>query len=122
MIGILCDFCSGDAARWALPCDDLALRATGAYGTAVAALAGAWSACDACLTYIHNGDPDGLADHVTRAGLGPPALLRMTTASFRNDVFKALYRKVLPWLGPPRPLDEAVGAGGALHGEPGAQP
>jgi len=104
-------------------CDPLALRATGAYGTAVGALSGAWHACDACLPYIRSGDPDGLAAYVAWAGHGPPEILMLTTATFRRDVFAALYRKVLPWLGPPQPLGrEAVGVGGSLHGEPGAQP
>ena len=108
-----CDFCNGTEASWALDCDNLAAIASGAYGTAVAAQPGAWHACDACLPYIQRGDADGLADHVTRAGHGPPELLRMTSEAFRRDVFKALYRKVLPLLGAPVPLSrEAVGAGG----------
>ena len=72
MSGRICDFCNGTEASYALRCDDLALQATGTYGTAVAALSGAWHACDACLPFIERGDPDGLADYVTRAGHGPP--------------------------------------------------
>ena len=112
MSGILCDFCNGTEAAYALDCDDLALRATGPLGIASTTLAGAWNACGGCVPFVRNGDPDGLAAYVTRAALGPPELLRLTSEAFRNDVFKALYRKVLPWLGAPVPLCEAVGAGG----------
>jgi len=109
----ICDFCNGTAAAYALPCDAVAIRATGTHGTAQTTLSGDWNACLDCLTHIRNGDHDGLADFVTRAAHGPPELLRMTTAAFRRDVFRALYRKVLPWLGAPVPLArEAVGAGG----------
>jgi len=56
------------------------------------------------MPFIERGDYDGLADYVTRAALGPPAILKMTTTAFRNDVFKQLYKRVLPQLGTPRPL------------------
>jgi len=114
----VCDFCNSIKAAYALPCADLALQATGAHGTARTTLAGAWSACAECLTYVERGDSDGLADYVTEAAHGPPALLRMTTAEFRRDVFKQLYKRVLPQLGAPRPLAReaaTVGAGGALR-------
>jgi len=107
-----CDFCNGTEATCAMPCDNLAAIASGAHGTAVAALVGSWNACPDCMTYIRNGDPDGLAAYVAWAAHGPPALLRMTSEEFRRDTFAALYRKVLPLLGPPQPLREAVGAGG----------
>ena len=112
MIGILCDFCNDTTATHALHCDDLAAVASGTYGTAVAALSGAWNACGACLAYIEHGDPDGLAAYVARAAHGPPELLKMTSETFRRDVFRQLYARVLPWLGSPQPLLEAVGAGG----------
>ena len=113
MSGVVCDFCNGTEATHAMRCDPLAVRATGPIGVAVAALSGDWRACDDCLPFVQRGDPDGLANHVTMAANGPPELLRMTTETFRRDVFKALYRKVLPWLGAPQPLArEAVGAGG----------
>ena len=122
-MSVVCDFCNGTDATHAMPCDDLALRATGAYGTAQTTLAGAWRSCDACLPYIERGDPDGLAAYVARAAHGPPALLRMTTASFRRDVFSQLYRRVLPQLGAPQPLArEMVGVGGPLTSAPEAQP
>ena len=118
MSPLLCDFCNGGPAAYALDCDAVAMRATGTYGTAVGALSGAWNACDACLTYIERGDPDGLAAYVARAGHGPPEILRLTSEAFRNDVFKALYRKVLPWLGAPVPLGrETVGAGAPNRGQ-----
>lgn len=110
----VCDFCNGGEATYALPCDNLAAVASGAYGTAVAALSGAWNACADCLPFIQRGDHDGLADSVARAGHGPPELLKLTSEGFRRDVFKALYRKVLPWLGSPQPLAReaaAVGVG-----------
>jgi len=110
--GIICDFCNGTEASWALDCDNLAAIASGAHGTAVAALPGAWNACDDCLPYIQRGDPDGLANYVTMAANGPPELLRMTSEAFRRDVFRQLYKRVLPQLGSPRPLREAVGVGG----------
>ena len=115
MTAPICDFCNGTAAAWALDCENLAVLATGTHGAAVAALVGSWNACPACLTYIQSGDPDGLADYVARAGHGPPELLRMTTEAFRRDVFRQLYARVLPQLGAPQPLREAVGVGGALR-------
>lgn len=119
----ICDFCNGGAATHALRGDDLAAIARGTYGTVVAALSGAWHSCDACLPYVERGDTDGLADFVTRAAHGPPELLRLTSAEFRRDVFRQLYKRVLPQLGAPQPLGrEAVGAGGALPSEPGAKP
>ena len=118
MSGILCDFCNGGEATHALDCGDLALQASGPIGTVRTTLAGAWRSCDGCLPFIERGDPDGLADYVTRAAHGPPEILRMTSAAFRRDVFAALYRKVLPWLGPPQPLArEAVGVGAPNRGQ-----
>jgi len=109
----VCDFCNATAAAYALRCDDLAIRATGPHGTAQGTLAGDWLACGACLPFIERGDPDALADYVARAGHGPPELLRLTTETFRRDIFAQLYRRVLPLLGAPVPLArEAVGAGG----------
>jgi len=113
MIAPCCDFCNDITAAYALGCGDLALRATGARGTAQTTLSGAWNACGACLPFIERGDHDGLADHVTMAANGPPELLRMTTAEFRRDVFRQLYERLIPWLGEPVPLArEAVGARG----------
>jgi len=114
-----CDFCNAAWPSWSLPCADLILEATGDYGTASTTLAGDWGACDTCVIYIRNGDPDGLAAHVTRVAAGPPELIRMTTAAFRRDVFFQLYKRVLPQLGAPVPLREVVGAGGALAREGG---
>jgi len=115
---LLCDFCNGGPAAYALDCDAVAMRATGAHGVAVAALSGDWHCCSACLPFIERADPDGLADFVARAAHGPPELLRMTSEAFRSDVFKALYRKVLPWLGSPQPLGrEAVGVGAPNRGQ-----
>ena len=113
MSGVVCDFCNGAEAAYALDCDDLALRATGAHGTAQTTLAGAWHCCADCLPYIERADPDGLAAYVAWAAHGPPTLLKMTTEAFRRDVFRQLYARVLPRLGAPHPLArEAVGAGG----------
>jgi len=121
--GQTCDFCNSTEARWALRCDDVGVLARGAHGTAVATLAGAWTACDACMPFVERRDPDGLADYVVRAGHGPPALLRLTSEAFRRDVFYQLYKRVVPMLGPPQPLArEAVGGGGPLTSAPEAQP
>jgi len=102
-----CDFCNGADAAHALPCDPVAVRATGPHGTAQGTLVGDWNACGACLPFIERADPDGLADHVARAGHGPPAILKLTTAAFRRDVFCQLYRRVIPLLGPAVPLGRA---------------
>ena len=117
-----CDFCNGDAARWALRCDDVGALARGAHGTAVASLTGAWRACDGCLPFIQRADPDGLADRVARSVHGPPEILRMTTTAFRADVFRQLYRRVIPWLGSPRPLArEAATVGGDKRAQLGVE-
>ncbi len=117
----VCDFCCGADATHALPCDPVAVRATGPHGTAQGTLAGAWNACSRCLPYIQSGDPDGLADHVARAGHGPPAILKLTTTAFRRDIFAQLYRRLIPLLGAPVPLArEAAGVGEPLRAVDGA--
>ena len=110
----ICDFCNGTTARWALPCDPVAVRASGPHGTAHGTLAGDWNACGDCLPFIERGDPDALADYVARAGHGPPGILKMTTETFRRDVFYQLYRRVLPWLGPAVPLGRESAQGSKL--------
>jgi hypothetical protein len=113
-----CDFCNNTTARWALRCDDVGVLASGAHATAVAALTGAWNACGDCLLFVQRADSDGLADRVARSAHGPPEVVRMTTTAFRSDVFKALYKRVLPWLGSPQPLATVGANSPQVEGEP----
>src|SRR5215213_1481129 len=105
-----CDFCGADRSTWVLSCSDITMLASGPYGVARGTSLGAWCSCNACLSFIQRGDPDGLANHVARSGNGPPLLIKLTTLKFRRTTFQRMYRSLLPQLKPARPLTRETAA------------
>lgn len=51
-----CDFCNADDPTWAVPCRTFTVIPGHP-------LQGDWAACDTCVTYVNQGDWDGLSRH-----------------------------------------------------------
>jgi hypothetical protein len=100
----VCDFCCDERSTWVLGCRDLTMLASGPYGVAGGTTLGAWCACDRCLLFVQRADPDGLANRVAASKHIPAQMLKLTTLRFRRDIFRQLYRRLLPKLQPARPL------------------